>query len=75
MGSPAHGEYALIVTLGDITKHARSFADSKSNHRLIDGADHLDPILQHYEQFDRRYKGLLLLKRVYVPEAIEGAIE
>ena len=30
-------------------------------------------MLQHYEQFDSRYKGLLPLKRVYVPEAIEEA--
>lgn len=27
-------------------------------------------IPQHYEQFDSRYKGLLPLKRVYVPEVL-----
>jgi restriction system protein len=31
----------------------------------------VDLILQHYEQFDSRYKGLLPLNRVYVPEALE----
>jgi restriction system protein len=28
-------------------------------------------ILQHYEQFDSRYKGMLPLKRVYVPETLQ----
>lgn len=32
-------------------------------------------LLQHYEQLDSRYKGLLPLKRVYVPEALEEAEE
>ena len=29
--------------------------------------------LEHYEQLDSRYKGLVPLKRVYIPEAIEEA--
>jgi len=28
-------------------------------------------IFQHYDEFDSRYKGLLPLRRVYVPEAID----
>ena len=28
-------------------------------------------VFQHYDQFDSRYKGLLPLKRVYVPEPLE----
>jgi len=32
-------------------------------------------ILHHYEQFDSKYKGLLPLKRVYVPEPLEEAEE
>jgi restriction system protein len=60
------------VTLGTFTSAARNFARSKSNLRLIDGAELVHLVLQHYEQFDSRYKGLLPLKRVYVPEAIES---
>jgi restriction system protein len=29
-------------------------------------------VYQHYDQFDARYKGLLPLRRVYVPEPIES---
>jgi len=68
-------EYGLLVTLGTFTTQAANFARSKSNLRLIDGDDLVNLILQHYEQFDSRYKGLLPLKRVFVPEVLEEAEE
>ncbi len=61
-------EYALFVTLGDFSNQAQSFARNKPNLRLISGDDLVELILQHYEKFDSRYKGLLPLKRVYVPD-------
>lgn len=70
-GKVASSEFGLLVTIGTFTNQARNFARSKSNLRLIDGNELVDLILQHYEQFDSRYKGLLPLKRVYVPEALE----
>ena len=70
-GKVAANEFGLLVTLGAFTPQARSFARSKSNLRLIDGEELVELILQHYEQFDSRYKGLLPLKRVYVPQALE----
>jgi restriction system protein len=70
-GKVAEREFGLLVTLGTFTNLAKSFAHSKSNLRLIDGEDLVSLILQHYEQFDSRYKGLLPLKRVYVPEPLE----
>jgi len=70
-GKVAAGEFGLLVTLGTFTNQAKSFARSKSNLRLIDGEELVDLILQHYEEFDSRYKGLLPLRRVYVPEPLE----
>ena len=70
-GKVGANEFGLLVTLGAFTAQAQSFARSKSNLRLIDGRKLVELILQHYEQFDSRYKGLLPLKRVYVPEAHE----
>jgi restriction system protein len=61
-------EYALFVTLGDFSKQAENFARNKSNLRLISGAELVDIILNHYDQFDSRYKGLLPLRRVYIPD-------
>lgn len=64
-------EFGLLVTLGTYTAQATTFARGRSNLRLIDGAELVDLVLAHYEDLDSRYKGLIPLKRVYVPEAIE----
>lgn len=74
-GKVGAGEFGLLVTLGTFTAQARNFAKSKSNLRLIDGSELAALIFQHYEQFDSRYKGLLPLRRVYVPEVLEEAGE
>lgn len=65
-------EFGLVVTLGGFTSKAVQFARGKSKLRLINGDDLVDLILEHYEDFDSRYKGLLPLKRVYVPELLDG---
>jgi restriction system protein len=74
-GKVGAGEFGLLVTLGTFTSQARGFAKSKSNLRLIDGSELVALIFQHYEQFDSRYKGLLPLRRVYVPEVLGEAEE
>jgi len=70
-GKVGAGEFGLLVTLGTFTKQAINFAISKSNLLLIDGDKLVDLILQHYEQFNSKYKGLLPLRRVYIPETLE----
>ncbi len=70
-GKVSGGEFGLLVTLGTFTIQAKNFAHAKSNLRLVDGVELVDLVLAHYEQFDSRYKGLLPLKRVYVPEPLE----
>ncbi|HMV46600.1 MAG TPA: restriction endonuclease [Blastocatellia bacterium] len=74
-GKVSMGEYGLLVTLGSFTTQARNFAASKSNLRLVDGEELVELILNHYEQFDARYKGLLPLRRVYVPEPLDESEE
>jgi restriction system protein len=71
-GKVSTNEFGLLVSLGTFTSQATQFAKSKSNLRLIDGDELVQLIFQHYDQFDSRYKGLLPLRRVYVPEAIEN---
>ena len=70
-GKVERSEYGMVVTLGTFTNQAATFARNKSNLRLIDGDELVGLILQHYEQFDSKYKGLLPLKRVYVPEPLD----
>jgi len=71
-GKVGVNEFGLLITLGTYTTQAKAFARSKSNLRLIDGEELVHLIFQHYDQFDSRYKGLLPLRRVYVPEVIES---
>jgi restriction system protein len=72
-GKVEKSEYGMVVTLGTFTNQAETFARNKSNLRLIDGEELVSLILQHYERFDSKYKGLLPLKHVYVPEPLEDA--
>ena len=67
-------EFGLVVSTWLVLRiKPVTFARNKSNLRLIDGDELVSLILQHYEQFDSRYKALLPLKRVYVPEPLEEA--
>jgi restriction system protein len=69
------GDPVVSSLYGTYTAQALRFARSKSNLRLIDGEELVSLILQHYEQFDSKYTGLLPLKRVYVPESLEEGTE
>lgn len=71
-GKVGSSEYGMLVTLGTFTLPAVNFAKSKPNLRLIDGNALVDLILAHYEQFDSYYKGVLPLKRIYVPEPLDS---
>jgi len=70
-GKVGVSEYGLLVTLGTFTNQAKNFAKSKSNLRLIDGGELVDLILEHYEEFDSRHKGMLPLRHAYIPEPLD----
>lgn len=69
-GKVDSNEHGLLVTLGTFTNQAMNFGKTKSNLRLIDGDDLVSLILTHYESFDSKYKSILPLKKVYVPESM-----
>jgi len=70
-GKVDNSEYGLLVTLGYFTKQAINFAKSKANLRLIDSNELVDIILMHYEKFSSKYKGILPLKSIYVPQKVD----
>lgn len=74
-GKVGVSEFGLLITLGTYTRQADTFAREKSNLRLINGDELVELILQHYEQFDARYKALIPLKQVYIPESLEEDVE
>ncbi|MER3056310.1 restriction endonuclease [Xanthomonas hortorum] len=71
-GKLSNGEYGLFVTLGTFSPASRTFEQSKSNLRLIDGDELVELIFNYYEQFDSRHKGLLPLRRIYVPQVLDS---
>lgn len=74
-GKVAPGEFGLVITLGTFTNQAGTFGRSQSSLRLIDGTELVALVLEHYEAMDPKYKSLVPLKRVYVPQALEEADE
>jgi len=74
-GKLSTGEYGLFVTLGTFSPPCRNFEQGKGNLRLIDGDELVDLIFQYYERFDSRYKSVLPMKRIYVPEVLDASGE
>jgi len=70
-GKVGHGEFGMFITLGLFSKPALNFARTKSNLRLVDGPELVELILRHYDSLDAKYKGLLPLKQVYIPQLVE----
>lgn len=71
-GKLSAGEYGLFVTLGTFSPASRNFEQGKPNLRLIDGDELVKLVLDHYEAFDSQHKGLLPLRRVYVPQGLDS---
>ncbi len=57
----------MQITVSATPGHAQVFPDVVRP----DGDQLVNMVLQHYEQFDSKYKGIMPLKRVYVPEPLE----
>jgi restriction system protein len=67
-GNLGPGEYGLLVALGTFSPQARDFAKRKPNLRLIDGAELVDFLMEHYEDLDPKFKASIPLKRIYIPQ-------
>lgn len=63
----------MLVTLGSFTHQALSTARNKSNLLLVDGEELINLVLQHYDELDSKYKGMMAMKRVYVPEPLDDS--
>ncbi len=67
-GKVSPSEFGLFVTLGTFTNQAVQFARTKSNLRLVDGEALVELVLEHYEALDSKYKGMIPLRKAYIPE-------
>ena len=59
------------MCLGIFTKQAIDFAETKVDIKLIDGEEFVNMFLNHYEELDSKYKGMIPLKNVYIPQELD----
>ncbi len=70
LGTLGEGEYALFVTLGSYSRQARVRERNTPRLRLLDGEELVDLILEHYPKLSPRYRTMIPLKQIYVPDLI-----
>jgi restriction system protein len=70
LGTLGEGEFALFVTLGSYTRQARVRERNTPRLRLLDGEELVGMILEHYSQLSPRYRTMIPLKQIYVPDLI-----
>jgi restriction system protein len=69
-GKVSEKDFGLFVSAGGFNKRARDFAFGKRNLKLIDGDELVDLVYKYYPQLDAKYKGLIPLRSVYIPETL-----
>jgi len=68
LGTLVECEYGLFVTLGAFAPKVRQAERNLSNLRLIDGEQLFDLIVKHYADLSPRYRTMIRLKQIYVPD-------
>jgi restriction system protein len=69
-GSVSDKEFGLFVALGGYRKNALDFAFNKRNLKLLDGDELVELMYKYYDRLDGKYKGLIPLRRVFIPETL-----
>lgn len=68
LGTLGEGEFALFVALGSYTAPARARERNTPRLRLVDGEQLVEMILAAYSKMSPRYRRILPLKQIYVPD-------
>ena len=68
LGTLVEGEYGLFVTLGAFAPKVRQSERNLPKLRLIDGEQLFDLIAKHYADLSPRYRTLIPLRQIYVPD-------
>lgn len=68
LGTLGDGEYGLFVNLGSYSRGAVELERNRSKLRLIDGEQFVEMVLENYAKLSPRYRSLIPLKQIYVPD-------
>jgi restriction system protein len=69
-GKVSERDFGLVVAVGGFNRRARDFGFSKRNLKLIDGDELVELIYKYYDRLDGKYKGMIPLRRVFIPESL-----
>jgi restriction system protein len=68
LGTLREGENGLFITLGSFSRQSIELERNRPKLRLIDGEQFVDLVMQHYPQLAPRYRSMIPLKQIYVPD-------
>lgn len=66
-GSCSEG-YGLFIGLGSFSRQSVELERNRPKLRLIDGEQFVELVLENYSRLSPRYRTLLPLKQIYVPD-------
>ncbi|TQM90151.1 restriction endonuclease [Roseinatronobacter monicus] len=72
LGTLGEGEYGLYVNLGSYARGAIELERNRAKLRLIDGEQFVEMLLENYNKLSPRYRSLIPLKQIYVPDLSTG---
>lgn len=68
LGTLGEGEFGLFVNLGSFSRAASDLERNRVKLRLINGEQFVEMVLAHYAKLSPRYRTLIPLKQIYVPD-------
>jgi len=68
LGTLGEGEFGLFVNLGSYARGAVELERNRAKLRLINGEQFVDLVLENYARLAPRYRSLIALKQIYVPD-------
>jgi restriction system protein len=68
LGTLGEGEFGLFVVLGSFSRQSIELERNRPKLRLIDGEQFVDLVLENYSRLSPRYRTMIPLKQIYVPD-------
>lgn len=70
-GAMNNNDYGLFVTLTDYKDNAKKYLNEHTEIRGIDGRELVDLLLQYYDKLSDKFRAIIPLKQVYIPNVNE----
>lgn len=70
-GAMQNNDYGLFVTLSDYSENAKKYLNDHTEIRGISGSELVDLLLQYYDKISDKYRAIIPLKKVYIPDVKE----